>query len=153
MTVENHSPTGVASDSARILSFPAMTRPIDQLPNRVRAYRKRAGMTLAQVAKAMNMTEGHISNIERGDRELTAPVMIRLAGILDCKAADLLAAEHGGLSPEERDLVSTYQQIPDAHRNTLRAVAEAQQPYRAQPAVVPFGGSPEGAAKDQRRSA
>ena len=135
MGCENYSTKGLGRESARVLQFPCMTHAPEQLPNNVRRYRKQAGMTLAEVARAMNMSHGHISNIELGQRELTAPVMIRLASIFGCKAADLLAAEHGGLSPEERDLVSTYQQIPDAHRTTLRAVAEAHQPYRSAPSV------------------
>lgn len=121
--------------NAVVIQFPTMTLAPAKLPNRVRALRKAQGLTLAQLAAQMNMSTGHIANIERGDRELTLPVMRRMAGLLHCTAADLLNPEDGGLLSDERRIVSTYREVPPSHRQTLAAVAEAQQEYRGQPVL------------------
>jgi transcriptional regulator with XRE-family HTH domain len=114
-----------------IVNFPVMPKILDKpLPNRVRAWRKRRGLTLQELAPRANLSVGHLGNLERGDRELTLPVLEKLAKELDCLVADLLNPEHGGLAEDERHIVTTYREVGEDHRKTMAAVAEAQQPFR-----------------------
>lgn len=108
-----------------------MTMDSEPFSNRVREWRERRGLKLAQLANAINVTEGHMGNLERGRRELTKPVLERVARALSCEQADLLNLEDGGLTEQERRLIDTYREIPEAMRMIVNAVVEAQQPYRS----------------------
>lgn len=68
--------------------------PMEKLPNRVRAMRKQAGMTLVEVGEALGLTHTHISNIERGVRKLDLDTMEKLARVLRCSVADFLTEDH-----------------------------------------------------------
>lgn len=68
--------------------------PMEKLPNRVRAMRKQAGMTLVEVGEELGLTHTHISNIERGVRKLDLDTMEKLARVLRCSVADFLTEEH-----------------------------------------------------------
>lgn len=109
-----------------------------QLPNRVRELRKARGWTLAQLAKAVGMTTGHVQKLEVGDRELTLPVMERFARELGVSVADLLPPALGGLSDKERRIIDTYREVPSYMRGAIEAVAEGQQGYRGQGEVAEF---------------
>lgn len=122
-----------------ILPFPNMTRKDDQeLPNRIRALRGTRELTLAQLAKKAGMTTGHLQKLEVGDRELTLPVMERIAAALAVSVADLLPATLGGLSDKERRIIDTYREVPGYLRGAIEAVAEGQQPYRGKGEVADF---------------
>ncbi len=60
-------------------------------PNPVRAYRRRAGLTLDQLARAIGTTAAQISKLEKGERRLTVDWMARLAPPLGVDMADLLS--------------------------------------------------------------
>lgn len=125
--------------SAKVLSFPHMPLPPDApMPNRLRHWRRRNGMTLDQAAPAIGITRVHLQRLEVGTRELTMPVMERAADFYGCMVADLLNPEHGGLNDDERTLVQTYREVPGHSRQALRAVAESQQAWRSAPEVTPF---------------
>lgn len=125
-----------------VLQFPTMSTTGPRLPilrpNRITELRKALGVTMQQLAVSANITRGHLGNLERGERELTKPVMERLAEHLGCMPADLLNPEDGGLSPQERHLIDTYRDVPESLRGTWRAVAESQQAFRGGPEVVPL---------------
>lgn len=119
--------------SGSVLEFPAMGGPPipeADLPNRIRALRKAAGQTLQQLAPLANISFHHLAKIETGERELTHPVMVRIAAALGVPIADLLLPAEGGLTEHERRLIDTYRQVPPAARAALDAVAESQQPFR-----------------------
>ena len=119
--------------SARVLQFPPMGGkqiPEAMLPNRIRVLRKAAGKTLQQLAPGAGISFHHLAKIETGERELTHPVMERVAAALGVPVADLLLPQEGGLTEHERRLIDTYRQVPPAARAALDAVAESQQPFR-----------------------
>lgn len=124
---------------AQVLQFPSMAQrsnDVDNLPNRVRYWRLDRGMTLKQAAGQLGMAFGHLQRIETGARELSTAWMKRIAEVLGVLPADLLNVEDGGLDPRERLIVDTRRSIPEPHRHTLDAVAEAQQAFRGAPEVV-----------------
>jgi transcriptional regulator with XRE-family HTH domain len=124
---------------ATILQFPAMetdrpeslSRAKTREPNRLREWRKLRGLTLDTLAAAprVGLTKQHLSKLETGKRELTKPVMERLAEALGCDQADLLNPEDGGLTEEERRFVTAYRLAGEGGRNAIRAVAESQMPF------------------------
>jgi transcriptional regulator with XRE-family HTH domain len=126
--------------SASVLSFPQMAKrtPTEELPNRIRELRAEAGMTLQELAPKVGISAGQLSNIETGKRELTMPVMERVAAAFKVDVADLLLPSMGGLTEQERWLIETFREVPDAARAAMAAVAESQQPFRGMGEVVPF---------------
>lgn len=104
------------------------------IPNRIREWRKARDLTLGELAPRVGLTLGHLGNLERGTRELTKPVMERLAKALDCDEADLLNTDNGGLTEEERRIIEIFRAASEPGKGAIRAVAESQQPYAAPPA-------------------
>lgn len=108
------------------------------LPNRIRALRKARDMTLADLAPRAGMTVGHLQKLEVGDRELTLPVMERVAAALQVSVADLLPPALGGLTEKERHIIDTYREVPSYMRGAIEGVAESQQPWRGASEVAEF---------------
>ena len=68
--------------------------------NRIRHYRKRRGLTLAQVADLLGTTPQTVSRLETEAMTLSMDWLRRFADIFDVHVADLLE------SPEEREIPS-----------------------------------------------
>ncbi|TVR48823.1 MAG: XRE family transcriptional regulator, partial [Puniceicoccaceae bacterium] len=78
-----------------------------QLPERVTNLRKAAGLTQAQVAERLGITEGRYGHYERGFRRFPVSIIPKLAEALECSETDLLgisrpASKRGPLSGWER---------------------------------------------------
>ena len=58
----------------------------------LRSYRRRADLTLEQLARAAGTTAAQISKLEKGERRLTVDWITRLAPLLGIEMADLLVA-------------------------------------------------------------
>lgn len=68
----------------------APTDKIATLPMRLRAAREAAGLSQGQVAKLMNMHRPTISEMEAGNRRITADELAKLADLYDTKLSWLL---------------------------------------------------------------
>ncbi|TFI58307.1 XRE family transcriptional regulator [Sphingomonas parva] len=67
--------------------------PLDKamtLPARLRAAREAAGLSQGQVAKLMNMHRPTVSEMEAGNRRITADELAKLADLYDTKLSWLL---------------------------------------------------------------
>ncbi|MBU0557566.1 MAG: helix-turn-helix transcriptional regulator [Alphaproteobacteria bacterium] len=67
--------------------------PLDKamtLPTRLRAARETAGLSQGQVAKLMNMHRPTVSEMEAGNRRITADELAKLADLYDTKLSWLL---------------------------------------------------------------
>lgn len=95
----------------------------NEFPNRLRFWRKKRAMTLTDAAPRLNLSRGHLSNLETGTRELSVPVLERAANAFDCKATDLLSHEHGALTIIEREIIDAYRTCGDDVALALEAVA------------------------------
>jgi transcriptional regulator with XRE-family HTH domain len=68
-------------------------------PTHIRAWRKHRGLTLAQLADRLavelevDITEGQISRIERGETPYSQDILEALASALRCQPADLLVRD------------------------------------------------------------
>lgn len=60
------------------------------IPARLRAAREAAGLSQGQVAKLMNMHRPTISEMEAGNRRITADELAKLADLYDTKVSWLL---------------------------------------------------------------
>ncbi len=67
-----------------------------ELGQRIRAQRKRIGLTQEQLALVADIDRSYFGSIERGERNLTFTVLCRLCEALECDVADLSA----GLPPK-----------------------------------------------------
>jgi transcriptional regulator with XRE-family HTH domain len=118
--------------SAEILQFPFMANADDLLPNRVRELRKKAGMSLQDVADRLHCSRMQLSNIERGGTELTRTWMKRIAPVLGVAPGDLLLVEdnpNSAADEAERLWLKRFRQASAQERETLLRVADAVRPY------------------------
>jgi len=58
--------------------------PLDHIPVAVAYARDQAGLTQAQLGELVGVSQGHISEIERGTRNAPPPLIRRLAYALNC---------------------------------------------------------------------
>lgn len=104
--------------------------------NRVRELRKRHGISQAQLAEAIGVSQPAISQIENDTRPLTIDYMRTFARIFRCAPADLLTEDDNPdrLSDAERALIQQFRQSSDDHRAMIRRVAEPIAEYRQESA-------------------
>ena len=62
-------------------------------PDKLRRKRIEAGLNQPGLAEAAGIQQSHISKLERGVSDTTPPYLARIARVLGCTVADLLA-EH-----------------------------------------------------------
>ncbi len=58
---------------------------------RLRELRQKYGVTQQQLSAATGLTEGYISNMERGQKVPSLTTILRLAVALDCKVTALVS--------------------------------------------------------------
>jgi phage repressor protein C with HTH and peptisase S24 domain len=69
------------------------------LPNRIREFRDRAGLSMQALADRAGTSAPQINKLEKGERKLTVDWMIRLGRALGVDAKDLMAGDTSGRSP------------------------------------------------------
>lgn len=109
--------------SAEILQFGRM----EDAPNRVRELRMAKGLSQASLGEAIGVHKMTVSDIERGQIELTLSYMRKLSRALEVEIDELFAKEDhpGRMTDEERELISAFRQSQDAARSFLLASARA----------------------------
>ena len=109
--------------------------PMDKMPNRLRAMRKKAGLTLVEVGERMGLTHTHLSNMERGVRKLDLETMEKLARILDCTVADFLRDDHfpDRLSSQEQAVIDNLRRMEEGDRNRVADIASTFAQEEADP--------------------
>lgn len=75
------------------------------MTSRIREYRKRAGLTLEELAAKVGMTDGNLSKLERGQIGYTQYTLESLARELGCRPIDLIADVSAG--PVDERLLAT----------------------------------------------
>lgn len=113
--------------SAEILHFVH----VNDASNRIRELRLAQSWSQQRLADAINVSKVTISDLERGNMQLTQDYMRRIAGVLGCAAADLLPAiDHPyALSDEERMIIDQMRAAPAQEREKLRALADVVIPW------------------------
>jgi len=77
---------------------PAQRQPEAVIGPRLRALRKRRGMTLEQVASVAGLTKGFLSNLERGGTSASIGSLYRLCDALGVEVAALFESRGGTLT-------------------------------------------------------
>lgn len=97
--------------------------------NRIREFRKAAGLTQAELGARVGLHQTQIGNLENGARNLTLEWARRIARALECAVADLLseADNPDRLTPRERELIHRFREAEDGQRQMIERVAAPMQ--------------------------
>jgi len=104
-------------------------RLIRNLPNRLRYWRNERGYSLRAIADFVDLAFPSIGKIETGDAPLKVEHLREFARILGVTPADLLNESDGGLSIEEREIITILRGLPQANREALVAAVRSQLPF------------------------
>jgi len=102
--------------------------------NRIREWRKKAGLTQGELGDRIGLHQTQIGNLENGSRNLTLEWARRVAKALSVRVVDLLDENDNPdqMSDEERALLTHYRAADDAQREMVQRVAEPLHGYRHQ---------------------
>ncbi|MCL2356730.1 MAG: helix-turn-helix domain-containing protein [Defluviitaleaceae bacterium] len=74
-----------------------------EIGTRLRALRKSSGFSRIELSDYLNLTVGHVGLIERGERGLTAEMLVNISILLNCSTDYLLTGrEHCAFAGEGR---------------------------------------------------
>jgi transcriptional regulator with XRE-family HTH domain len=105
---------------------------MDKAPNRIRELRLALHWSQQTLAEKVGVTKMTISDLERGQMQLTQQYMRRLAEVLECTTADILPAcdYPYRLSDEERDMIDRMRAAKAEEREQLTKLADVVLPWR-----------------------
>lgn len=86
-------------------------------------------LSLRQFAEAVDLNHSSLARIELGDSFLNCDHMLRFGAVLQTAPADLLNESEGGLSTEEREIITILRGLPQANREALMAAVRSQLPF------------------------
>lgn len=93
-------------------------------------YRVAAGMTQAQVAEKLNISNEAVSRMERGTIMPTVARLIQLAEIFQCSAANLLIDSSHALNDQSQKLNELLAQLNENERIKLMEIIEMMIAWR-----------------------
>ncbi len=105
--------------------------PMDKAPNRIRELRLARKLSQQKVADAINVSKVTISQLERGEMQLTQHYMSRIANALGCFPADLLTKQQNPyqLTAEELKIIQQMRAASSDDRAKLSALADVVIPF------------------------
>ncbi len=80
-------------------------------PNRIRELREAKGLTQEQLAELTNLSEGYLSRLENGKRNLSTKIMPRIAQALGVQPSELIDVSRAWLEIDILGIVAEDQQI------------------------------------------
>lgn len=89
---------------------------------RIREIRESKGMTLADVAGVVGISVPHLSQVERGIKNVNNHLLTRIASALGCQPRDLI---EGAENKDAMDLALILDVLGPEDRERVRAFAEA----------------------------
>ena len=95
------------------------------LPNRLKEWRKAAGLSLDELAARVGSTDATLSRYENGRRSNTIDLLVQLAPHLGCRPTDLLPDPEASMTGDERRLFGLIRQLSEADRHMLERFALA----------------------------
>lgn len=108
------------------LTFITKSDIIGIMKNKLEIIRKQKGLTQLELAERVGVTQPHISNMEKGDRDIDIEMLVRIAHALGVKAYELLPDDEQpeSLTPEEKqfiDLLRKSKNAPAEQPTTTKA--------------------------------
>lgn len=99
-------------------------------PNRIRELRLACKMSQQRLGDLTGCSKMTISDLERGNMELTLTYMKRIAPALGVSVADLLprSINEWSLDPSERRYLERYRSADEEQRRTLERISDAVLP-------------------------
>ncbi|MCG8711098.1 helix-turn-helix domain-containing protein [Brenneria sp. 4F2] len=104
---------------------------IAELGKRITALRKEAGMTQAQVAQALNVSQQAVQAWEAGRRRIQISILPAVARVLSVSLEDLLgeeaekAARKRGPTPKWQQLIEEIDSLPKAKQKMISEMLSA----------------------------
>lgn len=95
------------------------------LQNRIRAVRKRRGMTLKKVSAAIGINHGTLSRLERGEMRLDDNYLDLIARALEVDPVELLTDTPVARNETQAELFRTIAELPEDSAAALLAAAKA----------------------------
>jgi transcriptional regulator with XRE-family HTH domain len=101
-----------------------------QIGTQLRMARRRRGMTQAELGRLLNTNQSHVSNVERGDRGLTLPQLLKICDALKVSPNDILAQpdNHDNGRPLDRRFLRRLEKIerlPKSKKQALLTTIDA----------------------------
>lgn len=100
-----------------------------ELNLRIRELRQAEGLTLAELAEKVGVSTPHLSEVERGKKNLNNHLIVRIANALGVSPEDLIAGDNrtsiGLLYDQVRNLSAEDQARVQAFVDALRRTSEA----------------------------
>lgn len=117
---------------ATVIEFRPMAA--DNLPNRIREWRKRRDLTQLELGEKVGLSAVHIGHLETGRREVSLSHLRAIARELDVSTADLLSLDDNPLSatPRGQRLMSNWGEADETGRQAIERVAESLVAFRPQ---------------------
>lgn len=86
---------------------------------RLKAYRKKAGLSQEQFASALNVKQYNVSDYEVGRSEPSIELLIKIAKILEISIDELLGNDNAPLSVEgkEKNLLEVINNLPEEEKS------------------------------------
>lgn len=111
---------------------------MEKLPNRIRKLRKAARLSLMELAEKAGTNHVTLSHVERGGRQLTHDMMVRIAASLGCTPADLLTDNDNPLrlDEDEQEVINALRSMDAGLRQKLQ---ETVTRFAPQPEPLPLG--------------
>ncbi len=87
-------------------------------------YRKAAGITQAELAEKLELSNDAVSRLERGHIALSVSRLFELAEIFECDVADLLNTGSHRIQDHERQLMAMLNKLDSKERKKLLDLIE-----------------------------
>ena len=93
------------------------------LPSLIRDLRKKQGMSVSELARRLDVSQPHVSDIENGNRHPSQAVLLKLSKVLGVDIETLMAADDAVAFSEIRRMVKQCPALRDA---LVRIVKDAR---------------------------
>lgn len=97
-------------------------KPLFVLKNRIHEIRNARGLTVEALSAKSGISPAYISQMARGDRNVSLKNLEKLAQALECRPEDLLI---GNVITSNHDILNLWASIPAERRDLARQVLES----------------------------
>lgn len=106
----------------------------DMLGMRIKERRKQKGFTLKQVEQLTGISNGNLSEIERGIKTPSLSSLVKLVNVLECSTDDLIFGENGSgfmgdkisVSERESTFLSALRQLDQNDQDEIMDLIEVK---------------------------
>lgn len=97
---------------------------MEQIGQAIAKYRQASGLTQAQLAEILDMSNDAVSRMERGKTTPTVLLLVELSEIFHCEVADLLTDSSNRTMDQARTLERLLSQLDHGERSEFLAIVE-----------------------------